>query len=125
MQNPSKASVLYAPPVDQHGVLQTFGEQVRKVFLDEGLLTEEDRPLLLHATLVNTIYVRSGGRRGAGGKKERITLDARAALDRYDDQVWMKDVTLEKIAICKMGAKKVSVDGIEDEEYEIEAEVLL
>jgi activating signal cointegrator complex subunit 1 len=114
-----KAAVLYAPPEDPLGRLQGFCEGVKKVFVDEGVMAEEGRPLLLHATVVNTVYVKGkGGRRG-----ERVTIDAREVLEKYEDEVWMEDVEVEGVQICKMGAKKRVVDGEEDEVYEVEAEV--
>ncbi|KAI2642093.1 kinase A anchor protein [Xylaria nigripes] len=116
MQSAAKASVLYAPPVDADGVLTRFCETLRTVFRDAGFMTEDARPLLLHATVLNTIYVKGrGARRG-----EKITVDARGILDRYDDFLWMENVVVDKIAICKMGAKKLD-DG--DEAYEVEAEI--
>ncbi|KAI1659239.1 kinase A anchor protein [Daldinia decipiens] len=117
----SKASVLYAPPVDTEGTLLRFCENLRSTFQEAGLMTEENRPLLLHATIMNTIYAKGRNRKG-GKRHEKLTIDARDILDRYDDYVWMKDVPVEKIAICKMGAKKQE-DG--DEAYEIEAEIEL
>lgn len=69
---------------------------------------------------------RGRGRGGAGrGWKERLTVDAQNILDQYEGQVWMEDVEIDKVAICRMGAKKtgVVVDGVEDEEYEVDAEV--
>ncbi|KAM7208469.1 Protein kinase A anchor protein, nuclear localization signal domain containing protein [Naviculisporaceae sp. PSN 640] len=137
---PQKSAVLYAPPVDPRGRLQQFCEGVRKVFQDAGLMVSEDRPLLLHATVVNTIYVKgrktqgqgqsrgTGRGRGRGGgrhnHRERLTIDATGILDRFEDHVWMEDVKVEKIAICKMGARKVEVDGVVvDEEYEVVGEV--
>lgn len=61
---------------------------------------------------------------GRGGKRwERLVFDATEILERYEDQVWAEDIPLEKVAICRMGAKKVVVDGEEDEAYEVEAEV--
>ncbi|KAI1646477.1 kinase A anchor protein [Daldinia loculata] len=117
----SLASVLYAPPVDTEGTLLRFCENLRSTFQEAGLMAEENRPLLLHATIMNTIYVKGRNRKG-GKRQEKLTIDARDILDRYDDYVWMKDVPVEKIAICKMGAKKQE-DG--DEAYEIEAEIEL
>ncbi|KAF3070564.1 hypothetical protein GL218_00398 [Daldinia childiae] len=117
----SKASVLYASPVDSEGTLLRFCENLRSTFQEAGLMAEENRPLLLHATIMNTIYVKGRNRKG-GKRHEKLTIDARDILDRYDDYVWMKDVPVEKIAICKMGAKKQE-DG--DEAYEIEAEIEL
>ncbi|KAH8677381.1 kinase A anchor protein [Xylariales sp. PMI_506] len=117
MQSPSKASTLYSPPVDPDGTLQRFCEAIRSAFQEAGLMMDENRPLLLHATILNTIYVK--GRRNAKNRG-KITVDARAILDRYDDYLWMENVTIEKIAICRMGAKKLE-DG-EDEAYEVEAD---
>ncbi|KAH7311654.1 kinase A anchor protein [Stachybotrys elegans] len=125
MQAASRTSVLYAPPVDADGVLFRFCQQLRKPFLDGGLMADEGRPLLLHATIVNTIYVkgRGGGGGGRGGKRERLTLDARDMLSRYDDYVWMEDMPLDKVTLCRMGAKKVEGDKEGDEAYEVVAEV--
>jgi activating signal cointegrator complex subunit 1 len=117
MQSASKATVLYAPPVDSDGTLQRFCEKLKETFQRDGLMMDEMRPLLLHATVLNTIYVK--GRRN-GKKRERLTVDARGMLDRYEDFVWMQDIPVEKIAICRMGAKKQE-DG--DEAYEVEAEI--
>jgi activating signal cointegrator complex subunit 1 len=140
MQPPSKTAVLYAPPVDGMGVLQAFCEQVRTAFMTAELMQEEGRPLLLHATIVNTVYVKNrkpkpvsgeaeedGGRKprkGRWGKRaEKLVIDARGILDRYEDQVWLEGFNLERIAICRMGAKKVMIDGVEDQAYEEVAEV--
>ncbi|KAI0882518.1 kinase A anchor protein [Annulohypoxylon maeteangense] len=112
----SKTSVLYASPSDTEGTLQRFCEDLRSTFQEAGLMAVENRPLLLHATILNTVYVK--GRKK--GRKEKLLIDACGILDRYDDFVWMEDVPVEKIAICRMGAKKQE-DG--DEAYEIEAEI--
>ncbi|KAJ2986911.1 hypothetical protein NUW58_g4805 [Xylaria curta] len=122
MQSAAKASVLYAPPLDTDGVLNKFCERLRSTFQEAGLMVEDDRPLLLHATILNTIYVkgRDSSRGGKGKRREKLTIDARQILDRYNDYPWMEDVPIEKIAICKMGAKKQD-NG--DEAYEVEAEI--
>ncbi|KAE9575963.1 hypotheticall protein [Colletotrichum fructicola] len=117
IQPAQKATVLYAPPIDPDGVFRGFCEKLRGVFQEAEVMDNEDRPLLLHATIVNTIYVK-GGR---GKKGPRMTIDARDILDRYDDYVWMEDVPVEKIAICRMGAKQI--EGVDDQEYEVEAEI--
>ncbi|KAI0453181.1 kinase A anchor protein [Xylaria acuta] len=121
-QSAAKASMLYAPPLDKDGVLTKFCEKLRSTFREAGLMIEDSRPLLLHATILNTIYVKGGNasRGGKGKSREKLTIDARQILDRYDDYLWMEDVPIEKIAICKMGAKKQE-DG--DEAYEVEAEI--
>ncbi|KAK0674511.1 hypothetical protein QBC41DRAFT_297599 [Cercophora samala] len=132
-----KTTVLYAPPVDEKftGSLQKFCESVRERFLlvgegeGEGLMVEDGRPLLLHATVVNTIYVKGRDKqrhRGKHGKERMVVERAGDIIERYEDQVWMRDVEVEKVAICKMGAKKV-VDGegreTGEEEYEVVGEV--
>ncbi|KAI1136601.1 kinase A anchor protein [Hypoxylon sp. FL0543] len=113
----SRSSVLYAPPVDNDGTLLRFCEHLRATFQEAGLMAMENRPLLLHATVINTIYVKG---RNRGKRHEKLTIDARGILDRYGDFVWMEEVPVEKIAICRMGAKKQD-DG--DEAYEVEAEI--
>ncbi|RWA08785.1 hypothetical protein EKO27_g6311 [Xylaria grammica] len=121
MQSAAKASVLYAPPID-NGILTKFCEELRSAFQKAGLMMEDNRPLLLHATILNTIYVKgkNASRGGKGKSREKLTIDARQILDRYEDYLWMEDVPIEKIAICKMGAKKQE-NG--DEAYEVEAEI--
>ncbi|KAF2995773.1 hypothetical protein E8E14_000862 [Neopestalotiopsis sp. 37M] len=129
MQSASKASTLYAPPVDTDGVLQRFCEELKAAFEEAGFMISDKRPLLLHATILNTIYIKGrrsnnqprGGGGGGGKKREKITIDARGILERYEDQVWMENVPIEKIAICRMGAKATE-DG-QDQAYEVEAEI--
>ncbi|KAF4981591.1 hypothetical protein FZEAL_2657 [Fusarium zealandicum] len=117
MHTPSKTSVLYAPPVDADGILYRFCEQIKTAFQQAGLMAEENRPLLLHATVVNTIYVK-GAR---GRRREKLTIDARDMISRYDNYVWLEDMPVERVTLCRMGAKKI--EGTEDEAYEVEAEV--
>lgn len=120
------------------------------------------RPLLLHATVVNTIYARGRPKHrtdATSPKKEknksrRLEFDARDLLARYQDYyadeartipraesnstrfdstnaaenevncgkigtamspqypfVWAKDVQIDKLCICEMGAKKLSLDS--------------
>lgn len=123
MQQPDKATVLYASPSDPDGGLQSFAENIKAIFKDAGLLVPESRPLLLHATIVNTTYVKKN--RHKGKRWDRIMIkDAQAIMDRYEDQVWMEAMPLDKIAICRMGAKSVEENGtVVDAKYEVEAEV--
>lgn len=149
------------------------------------------RPLLLHATLVNTIYVRgrrnfgprNNGKNGRNGSK-RLEFDARGLLARYRNYyvdetqmvarvdpstqsgsstessslsesggpegdevkskpdtssasshpqypfVWAKDIPINSVTICEMGAKKLEIGGPGDqglnarlgEEYTVIAE---
>ncbi|KAL2109908.1 hypothetical protein VUR80DRAFT_1876 [Thermomyces stellatus] len=123
MQKASQATTLYAPPVDARGHLHPFCEMLRARFLEAGLMVDDNRPLLLHATIVNTIYVKDKNSK-AKGRKKASTLDAENLLDRYEDYVWLENFVVDRVAICKMGAKEVLG---EDEEgdgaaYEVVAE---
>jgi activating signal cointegrator complex subunit 1 len=120
-QKADKATVLFAPPSDQAGVLHGFSEKIKALFKETNLLAPDDRPLLLHATIVNTIYVK-GNRRKRGDRT--FVADGQAIMDRYEDQVWLDNSPLEKIAICRMSAKPVEENGVVvDAAYEVEAEV--
>ncbi|KHN97778.1 uncharacterized protein MAM_04167 [Metarhizium album ARSEF 1941] len=116
MTGASRTSVLYAAPADAEGLLYSFCRELQKPFRETGLMEGEDRPLLLHATVVNTVYVRG---RGGGRRRERLMLDAGDLMARYDDYVWAEDMPVSRVALCRMGAKKV--DG--DERYEVEGEI--
>ncbi|KAL7921544.1 kinase A anchor protein [Trichoderma austrokoningii] len=119
MQPAAKATVLYAPPSDREGILYDFCRRLQKPFQDSGLMIDENRPLLLHATIVNTIYVKNGGARGK--RREKLTIDPEPILSRYDDYVWVEDVPVTRVALCRMGAKPI--EGTDDAAYEVEAEV--
>lgn len=125
MQKPDKATILYAQPLDPLGTLQEFSERVRAPFKEQGLLVADHRPLLLHATIVNTIYVKTKREARRGKKRDRNVIDdAQAILDRYEDHAWMQDVPLEKVVICRMGAKPVVKDGeVVDVAYEEEGAI--
>lgn len=120
-QKADKATVLFAPPSDQAGVLHGFSEKIKALFKEANLLAPDDRPLLLHATIVNTIYVKRN-RKKRGDRT--FVSDGRAIMDRYEDQVWLENFPLERIAICRMSAKPIEENGtVVDAAYEIEAEV--
>lgn len=102
MGTPEKTSVLFAPPVDAEGRLQAFCEDLKGRFVEAGFMEKETRPLLLHATVLNTIYVK-----GRGKAKGRLTIDARDVIARYEDFVWAEDVVLGEVSLCKMGAQEV------------------
>ena len=113
MKPASKTSVLYAPPVDADGVLYSFCEALRRPFRDAGLIKDDGRPLLLHATVVNTIYVK-------GRRRDRLYLDATDLLAKYETFAWVEDMPVTRFALCKMGAKRMP-DG--DQRYEVVREV--
>ncbi|KAL5615134.1 hypothetical protein BROUX41_005192 [Berkeleyomyces rouxiae] len=117
-------SVLYAHPSDSAsasaGVLERFCARLRQVFIDAGLMdSERERALRLHATLVNTVYLPGQGR--GRGRGQRVMLDARAAVDWAADVQWMRNVPVEQVAICRMGA--LPVGGEDGEAYVVEAAV--
>lgn len=164
-----KTSILYAQPEDSTSRLHTFCNELRRVFTSKGLMVEDTRPLKLHATVVNTIYAKTGGRHGKGSGKGRgppakaketttedatanagetttvntlpgessaappdtssghgpnarapIRIDATSLLPRYADFVWADGIRVGKVAICKMGAKKIvgAQGDVVGEEYE-------
>ena len=126
MQPAARATVLYAPPSDPEGILHRFCSEIKKAFQEAELFPDDERPLLLHATVVNTIYVKGrgggSGRQRRGGGREKLTIDAQDILSRYDGHVWLEGMPLERMAICRMGAK--AVEGEEgDARYEVEAEI--
>ncbi|KAM0256501.1 hypothetical protein ACHAQJ_004912 [Trichoderma viride] len=123
IQPPEKATVLYAPPSDPEGILYDFCKRLQKPFQDSGLMIDENRPLLLHATIINTIYVKNGGGRGGarGKRREKLTIDARDLLNRYDDYLWAENMSITRVALCRMGAKPI--EGTDDAAYQVEAEV--
>lgn len=91
------------------------------------------RPLLLHATVANTIYM--GRRRQPGSqKKDTYKFDARDLLSQFRDYykgetstgnageavektekpfVWARDIPLERLCICEMGAKDIPEEDTE------------
>jgi activating signal cointegrator complex subunit 1 len=133
MHSPHDTSILYSNPEDSSGRLQPFASALQKAFQDAGFVQFENRPLLLHATIVNTTYIRGraqqasrsrGGSVGHGKHKAKITFDARELISDYEDFYFVKDMRLEKVAICKMGAKKDfdNQGQVIDEKYEVLAE---
>ncbi len=120
MHTPSKTSILYASPTDDDR-LYPFCQRLKNIFTEGEFLVEENRPLKLHATIVNTVYV--PGVRGSGGhgkRKAKLTIDAREILEDFEEFEWASNVRIEKVAICKMGAQK-NEEG--EDEYVVEGEV--
>lgn len=120
-----KATVLHAKPHDSSDRLYYFCLAIRQNFINAGFMQAEERPLILHATLVNTVYSRSGQdrKRKSGRGTGRITVDARELMRRFNGRnaeedekvrreevlpfVWAEGVEIDRARICKMGAKKV------------------
>lgn len=108
MHDPKCTSILYAIPHDRTERLQRFTEALRDAFAGAGLMVAEDRPLRLHATVVNTVYARS--RSGRYGKRYQRGFDARALVESWQARDWMGEVKVERVAICRMGATVVKDD---------------
>jgi activating signal cointegrator complex subunit 1 len=113
MHTPTDTSVLFADPHDPSERLRTFAENLHAKFRDAGFLIDENRPLKLHATVYNTVYVRNSGR-----NKPRI--DAVRLLGECKDFYWANQIRIEKVTICKMGAvREFNAAGeIVSEKYE-------
>jgi activating signal cointegrator complex subunit 1 len=169
MHEPHKTSILYAAPRDRTERLEAFAESMKESFVKEGWIKREARGLLLHATIINTIYAKEKSRNHAKARhvekkvlaheerhgtsddddnnapestnnvpariqahgpnaKAWIRIDARDLIEQYKDFVWAEDVRIDRVQICKMGAKKVWSGGDEgvgevvDEQYEVVAE---
>ena len=123
MHSPSSTSILYASPQDASLRLPHFCLALQVTFTEAGFLVPETRPLLLHATIVNTIYAKERSRRTADGGhgkqgKGRGGFDATHVLGKFGETTWAEGVRLEKVAICEMGARKV--DGEEGSEAYLE-----
>lgn len=123
MHSPSSTSILYTSPQDPTSRLQSLCEALRIAFTEAGFVVSETRPLLLHATIVNTLYVKDRSKRlrgGGHGKEGKVKrgFDARQILEKYEEHVWAEGVQLDRIAICEMGAKKI--DGEEGTEEYVE-----
>ena len=126
-----KARVFYSPPKDVSERILPFANAIRQRFRDAGFVTEA-RPLTLHATVANLRYA-SKARKGRGGRAarawEKDTVDARSLIacfngvengrteqDREgaataenlrpgDSFVFAKDIVIDRVRICKMGAE--------------------
>lgn len=125
MLSPSSTSILYAAPDDPTSRLQNLCTAIGETFNSAGLLIQENRPLLLHATIVNTLYDRprgSHGKQQGPGKSKRHRaqrVDATELIERYATFEWAKDVRVERVSVCKMGAQKIMLEGaVVDEQYE-------
>ncbi|KAF8931349.1 hypothetical protein BGZ58_007674 [Dissophora ornata] len=107
MESLDASTVLYAAPHDPTGRLQPFCEALVAAFVQAELVIPEDRALKLHATIVNTVYVRNtaiAGGRGRGYDRAGYSESQRELVQRWRDEVWA-EVELQKLVICEMGAK--------------------
>lgn len=107
MQAPTKTSSLYTAPTLSPRSLTPFSLALQTAFRTPGFLLPDTRPLKLHATIVNTIYARSATSGKKRWSKDSGKIDATALIERYRDYEWVRDMRIERVAICEMGAKKV------------------
>lgn len=121
----SRATVLFIEPAAgaSRERLQRLVQGVKDAFVKAkpiSLMMEERKgreEVLLHATIVNTIYARQGARKGKG--RERLTMDVRGLVggegqegeERVErdwrNSVWAKGVEVGRLCICEMGAERV------------------
>ena len=107
MQSPSKTSSLYLSPTDAHPALTPFCRKLQAAFRSAGFLEPETRPLKLHAAVIKTVFAReaiSGKKRWSKGSGK---IEATELMERYKDYEWVKDMRVDRIAICEIGAKKI------------------
>jgi activating signal cointegrator complex subunit 1 len=71
MQSPTKTSILYIRPHDPTNRLEPLCQALRKTFTEADFLVPDTRPLRLHATIINTIYIK--GRKKSKKSKAAVT----------------------------------------------------
>jgi len=108
MQHPSKTSCLYISPTASSPPLTPFALSLQTAFRTAGFLLPDTRALELHATIISTIYARLASSGKMRWTKDSGKIDASALIGRYKDYEWAKDVRIERVAICEMGAKKIT-----------------
>ena len=98
--------VLYTAPPKSASTsqLQGVSEALREPFIEAGLLDDDKRPLLLHATIFNTIYGSGRGKR-KGGRKEK--LQTSQLIRDMSVFIFADEIRIDRVALCPMGAKPV------------------
>ncbi|CAD0017987.1 unnamed protein product [Aureobasidium pullulans] len=91
MQSPRKTSILYVKPQDPMNRLAPLSQALRTAFTEAGLLVPDTRPLKLHATIVNTIYVK--GRKRKGRSKKEGEKTANASPEHIKDDKTIQETT--------------------------------
>ncbi|THW17268.1 hypothetical protein D6D24_04013 [Aureobasidium pullulans] len=91
MQSPRKTSILYVKPQDPTNRLTPLSQALRTAFTEAGLLVPDTRPLKLHATIVNTIYVK--GRKRKGKSKKEGEKTATASPEHIKDDKTIQETT--------------------------------
>ncbi|KAK6906466.1 hypothetical protein L486_07724 [Kwoniella mangroviensis CBS 10435] len=111
MRSPSRTSVVYIHPEDPTSRLLSLCQRFQEIFISSGLIIPENRPLRLHATVINTRYVSKGD--------FPLKIDATSMVRQFKEEIWAENVALERLAICKMGADKMldPTGAVIDEQY--------
>lgn len=115
LPSPWNTRVLYtAPPPNMPSTtrLQAVADTIRHSFLAAGLLEDEGRPLLLHATLFNTIYGKVKGKRR---RKSERKLNTARLIEAMKGFGFARNINITRVALCEMGAKHV--EGEEGQRY--------
>lgn len=108
MGSSKKASVLYTHPIDATNRLLPFATAIKQRFVQEGLIVNEKgrEKLLLHATVLNTVYVKKGGRTS---RKQPPTLELTKVVEEWKEKVLVPEVKVKRISICRMGARNEGI----------------
>lgn len=101
---PTSTSTLYASPSPPVSPLHALCQSLRELFLHAKLLVPESRPLLLHATVFNTLYC---AKKPEKGKR----INAKALMEKWEQGRWVGDMKAVRVAIWEMGAKVDEEDG--------------
>jgi activating signal cointegrator complex subunit 1 len=127
MQQARKTSILYAEPKDVSARLYPFASALKDEFTTKRFMVDENRALRLHATIVNSVYAKSGSKVRGPGAKSFMKFDATNLIERHRDTVWAEVIAIDRVQICKMGAQKIKDEqgNIVDEKYEVVAEKLI
>ena len=144
MKKASKTTNLFTSPSDPTNRLLPFCSVVKDIFTKAGFILEENRPLKLHATVINTIYAKKAEKKGeaaAGEESKSRTdehrtrskrrrppeFDATEMIKTFEGFKWAEAIRVERLAICKMGANKIKDEEgrVVDENYEEIASKLL
>ena len=132
---PHKATVLHCPPHDPTSRLYPFCLKLKQIFTEAGFLEPETRPLVLHATIVNTVYARND-RRYEKRRMGSISFDATEIMRTYNEKVgietgnaagefvWANDILIDRVRICEMGAKMVEDERL-GQAYAVFAEKMI
>ncbi|CDH49589.1 activating signal cointegrator 1 complex subunit1-like [Lichtheimia corymbifera JMRC:FSU:9682] len=99
--NPAEAHVLYIEPKDdsEDGVLRKLCTSVNQKMMESGLMVEDDRPLKLHVTLINTAH-----RAKSPEDSARRPFDARPILKEFGN-LDLGTVQFDKLHLMQMGRR--------------------